>query len=251
MANNALVLIQDSYTEILKGLNVTICDLIREGLNQIIWPQTNIGLQYWAMLQRFKDAQNGGAPLYIRGYGRNNSKTYLFIDFFKKYYNLNVEPDPASNTIPKQVIEDCTGLTINKHIRNYQISHIFEERTHNPLLFTAPWMICYVPKILDPFTGHECSGYDWVRARFVYFVASKWIDQIILYNNYRNHLFPDLKKNIDNYIQNLKSNPNSNLSSKEIAKFKEDLIYALSPIDIDIETLPRLKRNIYYQLIFH
>lgn len=247
MANGS-VLIQDSYEEVLKGLNVTVCDLIREGLNQIIWPQTNKGLKYWDILKRFKDAQNGGTPLYIRGYGRNNSKTYLFIDFFDRYYKLNVQPDPVSNTIPKQVIEACTGFIINKHIQNYQISHIFEERTHNPLLFTTPWMICYVPKILDPFTGHECMGYDWVRARFVYYVASYWINEINQYNKYHNHLLPNLKKNIKDYVKYLKSN--SSLTPKEITKFKEDLIYALSPIDIAVETLPKLQRNTYYQSIF-
>ena len=42
-------------------------------------------------------------------------------------------------------------------IRNYQVSHVFG-RTKNVFAFTAPWNIVYVPKMLDPFTGHEAKG---------------------------------------------------------------------------------------------
>lgn len=31
-------------------------------------------------------------------------------------------------------------------------------RTKNIYAFTAPWNIVYMPKILDPFTGHEAKG---------------------------------------------------------------------------------------------
>jgi hypothetical protein len=37
------------------------------------------------------------------------------------------------------------------------VSHIFG-RTKNPFLFEAPWNIAFVPKIIDPFTGHETKG---------------------------------------------------------------------------------------------
>ena len=40
---------------------------------------------------------------------------------------------------------------------NYQVSHIFGH-TKNPYAFCAPWNIAFVPKILDPFTGHESKG---------------------------------------------------------------------------------------------
>ncbi|NQV86930.1 MAG: hypothetical protein HQ492_07630 [Woeseiaceae bacterium] len=42
-------------------------------------------------------------------------------------------------------------------IRNYQVSHVFG-RTKNIYAFTAPWNIVYMPKLLDPFTGHEATG---------------------------------------------------------------------------------------------
>ena len=50
-----------------------------------------------------------------------------------------------------------TKLKRNKNIYNYQISHIFGD-TKNIFMFEAPWNICYLPKIMDPFTGHEAKG---------------------------------------------------------------------------------------------
>ena len=44
-------------------------------------------------------------------------------------------------------------------IQNYQVSHVFG-RTKNAFAFTAPWNIVYLPKLLDPFTGHEAKGED-------------------------------------------------------------------------------------------
>ena len=42
-------------------------------------------------------------------------------------------------------------------IRNYQFSHIFG-RTKNIYLFTTPWSIVYLPKVIGPFAGHEAKG---------------------------------------------------------------------------------------------
>ena len=54
-------------------------------------------------------------------------------------------------------MKKLTGLTRNKDIYNYQVSHIWG-RTKNIFLFEAPWNVCYTPKIIDPFTGHETKG---------------------------------------------------------------------------------------------
>ena len=31
-------------------------------------------------------------------------------------------------------------------------------RTKNVFCFTAPWNIIFIPKLIDPFTGHEAKG---------------------------------------------------------------------------------------------
>jgi hypothetical protein len=47
-------------------------------------------------------------------------------------------------------------------LRNYQCSHVFDDRTKNPLLFEAVWNVVLTPKMNDPLTGHETSG-QWPR----------------------------------------------------------------------------------------
>ena len=60
------------------------------------------------------------------------------------------------------MLEKLTGYSkknskLNKELRNYQVSHVFG-RTKNALAFNAPWNIVYMPKLFDPFTGHESKG---------------------------------------------------------------------------------------------
>lgn len=54
------------------------------------------------------------------------------------------------------MIPKATGYKINSNLFNYQCSHIWGH-TKNPLLFESIWNICFVPRLYDPFTGHECS----------------------------------------------------------------------------------------------
>ena len=94
----------------------------------------------------------------IRGYGRDAHGTQLFIDFYRFVFNnSHVKKDSTNNYKPQSNLKKLTGLTRNKDIYNYQVSHIWG-RTKNIFLFEAPWNVCYTPKIIDPFTGHETKG---------------------------------------------------------------------------------------------
>jgi len=99
----------------------------------------------------------------MRGFGRDANGTYLFQRLYKELFdNDNIKKDPTNNAEPAKLIKQLTGYSKTKSsyydlIRNYQISHVFG-RTKNIYAFTAPWNIVYMPKILDPFTGHEAKG---------------------------------------------------------------------------------------------
>jgi hypothetical protein len=104
--------------------------------------------------------------LVIRGYGRNATNTLWFITLYSILFgNEKIKKDPNNNALPTKVLKDLTGLSKNakgnqfdkEKIQNYQVSHLFG-KTKNPLLFGAAWNIAYVPKYLDPFTGHEMQG---------------------------------------------------------------------------------------------
>jgi hypothetical protein len=55
------------------------------------------------------------------------------------------------------MLQNLTGHRVNKTIFNYQISHVYG-RTKNVYCFTAPRNTIFIPKIIDPFTGHEAKG---------------------------------------------------------------------------------------------
>ena len=145
----------DSYIEFLKNFEIDINDAFSWGIENTIFPNMEIVEKAWIEL-RAKITNN--QPVYIRGYGRDAHATHLYFDFYKYLFNNEcVKKDPTNNAIPQRNIEKLTGLKRNRDIFNYQVSHIFG-RTKNIFLFEAPWNIAYVPKIMDPFTGHEAKG---------------------------------------------------------------------------------------------
>ena len=83
----------------------------------------------------------------------------MYKDFYANLLgNTHVEKDPTNNAVPHKLIQRTTELKRNSDIFNYQVSHIWGH-TKNIFMFEAPWNICYTPKIMDPFTGHETQEY--------------------------------------------------------------------------------------------
>ena len=130
------------------------------GLSETIYSPYEKAEVEW---EKLKQKVNSNETVYIRGFGRNGEGTRLFLALYEKLFNnTNVRKDPSNNSEPTKLIAELTGYSKTKRsnhepIRNYQVSHIFG-RTKNVLAFTAPWNIVYVPKLLDPFTGHEAKG---------------------------------------------------------------------------------------------
>ncbi|MGP5121210.1 hypothetical protein ACTXJF_14260 [Psychrobacter alimentarius] len=129
----------------------------------------------------------GNQKVFIRGFGRDASGTHLFQAFYKKLLNnYNVEKGSTNNKEPAKLIKSLTGYSKTQSskfesIRNYQISHVFG-RTKNVFAFTAPWNIVYMPKMLDPFTGHEAKGemideYTLLFQQQSYYRFEKLIDE--------------------------------------------------------------------------
>lgn len=132
------------------------------GLTQTIYGDAERSRHCWEDL---KQRVFTGKPAYIRRYGAGGKNTQLYKDFYSFVFdNESIEPDPTNNARPRQLLESLTGYMKKpkggyEPIQNYQISHVFG-RTKNVLAFTAPWNIVYLPKLLDPFTGHEAHGED-------------------------------------------------------------------------------------------
>lgn len=112
--------------------------------------------------------------LSIRKYSSDREKSRWFVEVYERVFpNARIKIEKSGNTAPKQnfsKIAKCqlhspskkpsVGMTLL--LQNYQCSHVFDDRTKNPLLFEAVWNMVLTPKMIDPLTGHETSG-QWPR----------------------------------------------------------------------------------------
>ena len=151
---------RDSYLKFFNKFNITQNQLIDYGLSDIIFIPKNEAKKEWSSLKK-KVLNN--QETFIRGLGRDAANTPIVIDIhFYLFANSKIKKDPTNNAGPQRLLEKLTGYSkkkskMNKELRNYQVSHVFG-LTKNALAFNAPWNIVYMPKLFDPFTGHESKG---------------------------------------------------------------------------------------------
>ncbi|MGS2723175.1 hypothetical protein ACVBEJ_05470 [Porticoccus sp. GXU_MW_L64] len=202
------------------------------GLSELISCKTEIVDIEWRELQ---EAIWQNQSVYIRSFGRNGAGSHLFADFYKLAIgNDKVTIDPTNNARPTEALRNFTGFSKTPKrgfelLRNYQVSHVFG-RTKNVFAFTAPWNIVYIPKILDPFTGHEAKG-DAVSefsAMFQREMANRFEPQIESFNQIMAD--SEFQSNCSQAIEQMTQS--GNYESADIDKFKKALEYELSPINV-------------------
>jgi hypothetical protein len=151
---------RDSYIRFFSEGYISKEQFFEFGLKETIYVPFDQAEREWESL---KKRITNNEEVFIRGFGRDANGTHLFQELYERLVgNSNVKKDSTNNAEPTKIIRELTGYSktkSSKHelIRNYQISHIFG-RTKNVYAFTAPWNIVYMPKMLDPFTGHEAKG---------------------------------------------------------------------------------------------
>lgn len=214
----------DSYSEFLSYFKIDKKNFFEWGISSVIFPSVENVLTEWENLKRRIITNQ---PVFIRGYGRDAHGTQLYINFYSFLFNnKHITKDPTNNRYPHALIEKMTGLKRNKDIYNYQVSHIWG-RTKNIFLFEAPWNICYVPKIIDPFTGHEAKGI-WPAEFQKMFIATAqdlYKDFIYEYNDMLLQL--NIKKQLEKYVASL----NGVVSEKNRLQFYKDALEELSLIE--------------------
>ncbi|MCQ2578222.1 MAG: hypothetical protein MJ176_06800 [Treponema sp.] len=238
-------MLYDSYADFFNSFNIAEKDFIEWNLKKILFP---IEFNEKGVRKEWEDIKaiaRGNfvekKTLYIRAAGRNSnlsesSKNYIELINYLFSEKFSVETDPDNNKIPQDVINKTTGfiryqdskkMDLNDDvIANYQLSHLFENRTKNPLLFSAPWMTCYTPKIFDPFTGHESQLHNDCYYKFldkVFEVNCVYIDE---YNDLLSELC--IQEKLEEWIQNNKHRFGRTFKEREI-------LYEFSPIDKQTE----------------
>ena len=219
---------KDGYKDFFEHFNISETDIISYGLKSIISIDNNSVEKSWIELK--KKIMNDEEVI-IRGYGRDALGTNLYINAYKHIFKNNkVKKDPTNNQNPQNLIKQLTGLKRNRDIYNYQVSHVFG-RTKNPLAFMAGWNIIYIPKILDPFTGHESKGEltDKFTIELKKFIYNKFANQI----NDFNSIVTDkkLKTRMDEYICLIEAD--DNIDEKKIMQFEKDIKKEFKPISIE------------------
>ena len=166
------------------------------GLNNIIFADKTKAENEWRIT---KEMWRANKDLWIRNSGRNGQSSNLYKEFYAQF-GKNISFDKTNNEIPTKIIQNITEKVKydkSRHekstvknaslniLRNYQVSHIWGY-TKNPLLFASSWNICFVPKIFDPFTGHEAKGpiVDKFQAEFRKKAKCMYADLIADYNDF-------------------------------------------------------------------
>lgn len=154
---------KDGYLEFFDFFNIDLYKFYEFGLRHTELIRNN---KLWDNLIKDIDAKN--KKLYIRQYSRNGLNTNFYTDFYAELLQISINFDSSNNTQPTKIISKETKSTKKEYkrkdkikeytlIKNYQVAHIFA-KTKNIYCFLAPWNIAYIPKVIDPFTGHEAKG---------------------------------------------------------------------------------------------
>lgn len=238
---------QNSYEVVLSALSkekntlITTEELFNVALKEVVRIDNEDVVDfYWHELIKAvktkdnKQNNNTTNKVYVRGHGRNGSGNKDLDEILKAVFERGFQIDQANNNRPDSILKKL----IPGEFEDYQISHLFEHRTNNPFLFEAPWMVCYVPKILDPFTGHEIKGFPMLIERFVrwaFITNKKYINE---YNGL-----------ILEYWNKLKDHFNS--KAKHYNKYRiESLILAFAPLLLKFEQLGQSERKKAYVKMF-
>jgi len=181
--------------------------------NIITIDKKDVGNQWKILIDKINNSDD---DLYVRDFGRNGNENNNIKKLYEEVFNIkDIKFDSTNNSKPKQLLQKFTGHKVNKTIFNYQISHVFGN-TKNVYCFTAAWNVVFIPKIIDPFTGHEAKG-EYVKEfqlRFKKHIFQKFNREILEYNEIIKILYPKIElwveKNIsedkkkDSYLKEFK-----------------------------------------------
>jgi len=213
----------DSYRDFLDYFKIDKQSLFDWGISATVFPDPSKVALEW---ENLKKRVFNNEVVYIREYGRKGLTDLLQDMYCTLFDNCNVMIDSSNNTAPTKHIQYLTGLKKNEDICNYQVAHIWG-RTKNLFMFEAPWNICYAPKIMDPFTGHESTG-EWPKEYQKMFIAKAYELYKPFIEDYNQLLVEyDIPARANEYVLTLVDEFSS---EKDFTKFAERVREELSPV---------------------
>ena len=217
---------KDSYERFFSQGHITKEQFFQFGLEETIYAPLEKATEAWELL---KARISSNQKVYMRGFGRDGGGTNLFLKFYKDVIGHdNIQRDPTNNAEPSRTIAHLTGLSKKSSIRNYQISHVFG-RTKNIYAFTAPWNIALIPKIIDPFTGHEAKG-DLIKEYQTLFKQKTFKHFEPMINDFNQIVTnPAFCNGVKDYLD--KISEDNGWKKAEASKIKKAIADEFSPID--------------------
>jgi hypothetical protein len=167
-------------------------EFITFGLENVISADPDKAAASWAKLvQKVKKKER---DLHVRDFGRAGVLNHHLSALYSEIFHITIEYDKSNNSQPTRVIQELTGHRKNKSIVNYQVSHVFG-RTKNVFCFTAPWNIVFLPKIVDPLSGHEAKGdpASEFKSRFQKLIFQRFETEIREFNAIMNRFQPEIE----------------------------------------------------------
>jgi len=222
---------RDSYARFFSEGFITKEQFFKFGLEDVIFAPIKGSEEGWNQL---KSNIKNKEKVFIRGFGRDAKGTVLYQEFYERMLGIKIKKDPTNNARPTKIIKELTGYSKTKNssyelIRNYQVSHIFG-RTKNIYAFTAPWNIVYMPKMLDPFTGHEAKG-EMIGEFTTLFQKKAYEKFTPLIDDFNKIITSEIfKDKMDNCLSSLESD--SSFDEKDIKKLRASVKNEFMPITI-------------------
>lgn len=150
----------ESYERFIDRFNIDEDQLLRFGLKEeTIWASEMDAVERW---NRLRDDLLNDRPIYIRSM-RNGLYQELYRGLFG---NEHIVGDHDGNTEPIRAMAEATGFSKSPYnhpgctlLGNYVLSHVFDRRSMNPLLFSNTCNFAFTPTLIDPFTGSATGAF--------------------------------------------------------------------------------------------
>lgn len=229
------IMCRNAYDNFFKEFNINEDQILKYAEKEIIFGGFEQVKNIWDEL---KDRLLNNQEISIRNAGRKGELSEYYKRFIEFVFgNNNIKIDPTNNNAPAKIIKRSTNgirkydkkRNDNKNtVMNYQISHIFDNTTKNPLMFESPWNIVYMPKILDPFSGHESKGdlTDLFKKTIKELTVSKFKIFIKDYNEILKKY--SISSKINDFIELVKED----LDSKKLKDLEKGLLENYLTIDL-------------------
>jgi len=201
---------------------------------------------------KFGNVDHGGRTsrreyLSIRKYSGSEVKSELFREVYGRVFpHANIKVEKSGNTAPKSNITKAAHCQLYSQsekyniasdttllLLNYQCSHVFDDRTKNPLLFESVWNVVLTPKVTDPLTGHETLGM-WPRQfqpTFRNSIRQKFMPCICKYNAIADKYREQIRNAAEAVV-----NEHEELKADEKQAFIVDMMHQWDPIETDLES---------------